>query len=426
MKIKLLFVLVSLSLGYGRFALAVEENQNEKKYSYNEGFLLGNAKDISIDKLTEDQITPGNWYVDLYLNNEFLYNKEIRFYENEQGRVVPCLTKEDVDGFNIKPEYLGLIESNGECEDLKSLSKDVQVNLKQDILRLDILIPQAMVEYSARGSVPISALNEGVPAFFMNYNLNGYSTRSHGKDEHSAYGNISAGLNLGLFRIRHQSNLQYNEDDKFHHESIRTYVQRAIPQIKSELTVGQSFTDGSLFDSFSYTGAELATDNRMRPQSMQGFAPTVRGVANSNARVRIIQNGFVIYETNVSPGEFTINDLYATGYGGDLTVEVTEANGSVSTFVVPFSTVPGLLRPGQIDYSIVSGKLRGDHTSSDIFAQSTIKYGLSNILTPFAGVQYSNKYQSGLLGFAVNTQVGAFSFDMASSKAELDNKSLSQ
>ncbi|EPL3989915.1 fimbria/pilus outer membrane usher protein [Providencia stuartii] len=422
MKIKLLFVLVSLSLGYGRFALAVEENQNEKKYSYNEGFLLGNAKDISIDKLTEDQITPGNWYVDLYLNNEFLYNKEIRFYENEQGRVVPCLTKEDVDGFNIKPEYLGLIESNGECEDLKSLSKDVQVNLKQDILRLDILIPQAMVEYSARGSVPISALNEGVPAFFMNYNLNGYSTRSHGKDEHSAYGNISAGLNLGLFRIRHQSNLQYNEDDKFHHESIRTYVQRAIPQIKSELTVGQSFTDGSLFDSFSYTGAELATDNRMRPQSMQGFAPTVRGVANSNARVRIIQNGFVIYETNVSPGEFTINDLYATGYGGDLTVEVTEANGSVSTFVVPFSTVPGLLRPGQIDYSIVSGKLRGDHTSSDIFAQSTIKYGLSNILTPFAGVQYSNKYQSGLLGFAVNTQVGAFSFDMASSKAELDNK----
>lgn len=213
MKIKLLFVLVSLSLGYGRFALAVEENQNEKKYSYNEGFLLGNAKDISIDKLTEDQITPGNWYVDLYLNNEFLYNKEIRFYENEQGRVVPCLTKEDVDGFNIKPEYLGLIESNGECEDLKSLSKDVQVNLKQDILRLDILIPQAMVEYSARGSVPISALNEGVPAFFMNYNLNGYSTRSHGKDEHSAYGNISAGLNLGLFRIRHQSNLQYNEDE---------------------------------------------------------------------------------------------------------------------------------------------------------------------------------------------------------------------
>ncbi|OHT24748.1 fimbria/pilus outer membrane usher protein [Providencia stuartii] len=421
MKLKIIYIIVSLSLGYSEFVIAEEQTRDEKKYSYDKGFLLGNAKSISIDKLTEDQVAVGDWLVDVYLNNEFIYNKEINFYENKSGKIVPCLTQEDIDAFYIKPEFLPLIKSNGQCEELTGLSKDVQINLKQDVLRLDILIPQVMVEQSARGLVPINSLNEGVPALFLNYNLNGYSTRSHGVDDHSAYGNVSAGLNLGLFRFRHQSNLQYNKNDKFQHESIRTYVQRAIPQIESELTIGQSFTNGNIFDSFSYTGAELATDNRMRPQSMQGFAPTVRGVANSNARVRIIQNGFAIYEANVPPGEFEINDLYATGYGGDLTVEVTEANGSVSTFIVPFATVPGLLRPGQMDYSIVSGKLRGDNTSSDIFVQSTLQYGLSNILTPFVGVQYSNKYQSGLLGFAVNTQIGAFSFDMASSKAELDN-----
>lgn len=421
MKIKLIFLFISLSFGAGRFALAVEQNQNEKKYSYNEGFLVGNAKSISIDKLSEDQITTGDWSVDVYLNNEFIYNKNILFYENDKGQVVPCLTQEDIDSFNIKPDFLSLITSNGQCEDLQALSNDVQIHLKQDVLRLDILIPQAMVEQYARGYVPISSLNEGVSALFMNYNVNGYSSRSNGEDEHSAYGNISAGLNLGLYRIRHQSSMQYNQNDKFQHESIRTYVQRAFPEIESELTAGQSFTSGSLFDSFSYTGAELATDNRMRPQSLQGFAPTVRGIANSNARVKIIQNGYTIYETNVSPGEFVINDLYATGYGGDLIVEVTEANGSVSTFIVPFSTVPGLLRPGQIDYSIVSGELRGPNTSSNIFVQSTVQYGLSNILTPFVGMQYSNKYQSGMLGFAVNTYIGAFSFDMASSKAELNN-----
>lgn len=421
MKIKLIFLFISLSFGAGRFALAVEQNQNEKKYSYNEGFLVGNAKSISIDKLSEDQITTGDWSVDVYLNNEFIYNKNILFYENDKGQVVPCLTQEDIDSFNIKPDFLSLITSNGQCEDLQALSNDVQIHLKQDVLRLDILIPQAMVEQYARGYVPISSLNEGISALFMNYNVNGYSSRSNGEDEHSAYGNISAGLNLGLYRIRHQSSMQYNQNDKFQHESIRTYVQRAFPEIESELTAGQSFTSGSLFDSFSYTGAELATDNRMRPQSLQGFAPTVRGIANSNARVKIIQNGYTIYETNVSPGEFVINDLYATGYGGDLIVEVTEANGSVSTFIVPFSTVPGLLRPGQIDYSIVSGELRGPNTSSNIFVQSTVQYGLSNILTPFVGMQYSNKYQSGMLGFAVNTYIGAFSFDMASSKAELNN-----
>ena len=421
MKIISIFIFFSLSLVCERLAFALEEKIAEKKYSYNEGFLLGNAKDISIDKLTEDQSMPGNWFVDLYLNNEFIYNKEIKFYENEQGKIVPCLTKEDIDSFQIKSEYLKSIKSNEQCEDLYTLSKDVQIKLKQDILRLDILIPQIMVEQYARGLVPVSALNEGILALFLNYNLNGYNSRNYGKDSHSIYGNISTGINLGLYRIRHQSNLQYNQDNKFIHESVRTYIQRAIPQIESELTVGQSFTNGSIFDSFSYTGAELTTDNRMRPQSLQGFAPTVRGIANSNAHVKIIQNGYVIYETNVSPGEFTINDLYATGYGGDLTVQLTEANGNVSSFIVPFSTVPGLLRLGQIDYSIVSGKLRGDGISSDIFVQSTVQYGLSNIVTPFVGVQYSNKYQSGLLGLAVNTQIGAFSFDVANSKSELDN-----
>ncbi len=421
MKIKLILIFISLSLMSGRLAFALEKKLPEKKYSYNEGFLLGNAKDISIDKLTEDQNTPGNWFVDLYLNNEFIYNKEIRFYENKQGKVIPCLTQEDIDSFQIKPEYLKNIKSTEQCKDLHMLSKDVQIKLKQDVLRLDILIPQIMVEQYARGLVPVSALTEGISALFLNYNFNGYSSRNHGQDSHSVYGNISTGVNLGLYRFRHQSNLQYNQDNKFRHENVRTYVQRAIPQIESELTIGQSFTNGNIFDSFSYTGAELTTDNRMHPQSLQGFAPTVRGVANSNARVRVIQNGYVIYETNVSPGEFTINDLYATGYGGDLTVQVTEANGNVSSFIVPFSTVPGLLRPGQIDYSIVSGRLRGDDTSSDIFIQSTVQYGLSNIVTPFIGLQYSNKYQSGLLGLAVNTQIGAFSFDVANSKSELDN-----
>nr|WP_282561873.1 MULTISPECIES: fimbria/pilus outer membrane usher protein [unclassified Providencia] len=403
------------------FSFAIEQIQNEKKYSYNEGFLVGNAKSISIDKISEDQISPGDWSVDIYLNNEFIYNKNILFYENDKGRVIPCLTLNEINSFNIKPEFLSLVKSNGQCEDLSALSNDVKINLKQDVLRLDILIPQAMMEEYARGYVPINSLNEGVPALFMNYNVNAYSSRSHGENEHSAYGNINAGLNLGLYRVRHQSNIQYNQNDKFHHESIRTYIQRAFPQIESELTVGQSFTSGSLFDSFSYTGAELATDNRMRPQSLQGFAPTVRGIANSNARVKIIQNGYTIYETNVSPGEFVINDLYATGYGGDLTVEVTEANGSISTYIVPFATVPGLLRPGQVDYSIVSGELRGPNTSSNVFVQSTVQYGLNNILTPFVGMQYTNKYQSGMLGLAVNTQIGAFSFDMASSKSQLNN-----
>ncbi len=164
------------------FSFAIEQIQNEKKYSYNEGFLVGNAKSISIDKISEDQISPGDWSVDIYLNNEFIYNKNILFYENDKGRVIPCLTLNEINSFNIKPEFLSLVKSNGQCEDLSALSNDVKINLKQDVLRLDILIPQAMMEEYARGYVPINSLNEGVPALFMNYNVNAYSSRSHGEN----------------------------------------------------------------------------------------------------------------------------------------------------------------------------------------------------------------------------------------------------
>lgn len=55
---------------------------------------------------------------------------------------------------------------------------------------------------------------------------------------------------------------------------------------------------------------QLASDDNMLPNSQRGFAPTVRGIANSSAIVTIRQNGYVIYQSNVPAGAFEINDLY--------------------------------------------------------------------------------------------------------------------
>jgi hypothetical protein len=60
------------------------------------------------------------------------------------------------------------------------------------------------------------------------------------------------------------------------------------------------------------------SDDEMLPDSQRGFAPTIRGMAHSNAKVTISQHGYVIYETFVSPGAFAINDLYPTAQSGDL------------------------------------------------------------------------------------------------------------
>lgn len=65
------------------------------------------------------------------------------------------------------------------------------------------------------------------------------------------------------------------------------YVQRPIPQLDSQLTLGETFTDSStLFGTMSFRGIKMATDQRMRPESMRAAFPEVRGVASTNARWR--------------------------------------------------------------------------------------------------------------------------------------------
>ncbi len=52
-------------------------------------------------------------------------------------------------------------------------------------------------------------------------------------------------------------------------------------------------------------------------------------------------------------GAFEISDLYSTSSSGDLLVEIKEADGSVNSYSVPFSSVPLLQRQG-------ANQIRGD------------------------------------------------------------------
>lgn len=401
---------------------AVENDKVIDGYSFDESFLRGNAKKVNIGSLSHDGVAPGNWLVDIYVNGTYLYRKELLFAgDSNTGKVTPCLMANDIITFGLKENVLAKLTNHAECQDLTQLSPDIQVRFLSSVLRLDISIPQDLVAKQARGYVPVALLDEGISAALLNYNLNGYQNKYNQNVTRSGYGNINAGLNFGLFRLRQQSVLQYNENDRFNYSAVRTYLQRAMPSLNSEATVGDSFTDGDIFDSFAFRGVRLTTDDRMRPDSQRGFAPTVHGIADTHARVRVRQNGYVIYETSVSPGSFTIDDLYPTGYGGNLSVDILEADGRVKTFIVPFSTVPGLLRIGQFNYDLNAGKLRQDNAGNNTFYQGTVRYGLSNVLTAYSGAQYAANYLATSIGTAVNTPVGAFSVDMTSSRAKVNH-----
>ena len=192
-----------------------------------------------------------------------------------------------------------------------------------------------------------------------------------------------------------------------HYQSLQTNLQRSIAPWKSKLVIGDAYTDGALFDSVSFRGVQVSSDDRMYPESLRGYAPTLYGMASSNAVVRVLQGGNVIYETNVAPGPFEINDLYPTGYGEDLEVEVTESNGRQHVTRVPYTAPVNALRPGSTRYSLTLGQYRDvwERRAAPLF-EGTLSHGFTNVFTIYAGVQASTGYTAGLIGVALNTGFG--------------------
>ncbi|WP_252401643.1 fimbria/pilus outer membrane usher protein, partial [Escherichia coli] len=76
-------------------------------------------------------------------------------------------------------------------------------------------------------------------------------------------------------------------------EISRTYLFRPLPQLGSKLTLGETDFSSNIFDGFSYTGAALASDDRMLPWELRGYAPQISGIAQTNATVTISQSGRV-------------------------------------------------------------------------------------------------------------------------------------
>ena len=119
--------------------------------------------------------------------------------------------------------------------------------------------------------------------------------------------------------------------------------------------MGQYDLSSNLYDTFHFTGASLESDESMLPPDLQGYAPQITGIAQTNAKVTVAQNGRVLYQTTVAPGPFTISDL-GQSFQGQLDVTVEEEDGRTSTFQVGSASIPYLTRKGQVRYKTSLGK----------------------------------------------------------------------
>ncbi|ELF5324217.1 fimbria/pilus outer membrane usher protein [Vibrio cholerae] len=385
-------------------------------------------------------IVPGEYTLQLIVNNNPIGERKVRFYEQEINSSQLCLNASLADELGLKKheqERLltepALTSLQGEtCYDPALLEGMlIKADLGKDTL--SISVPQAYRDYVSEYWDPPSRWNEGVNGALLDYNLHlreSYTQRGDSTSL-SAYGVAGANIDAWRLRAHWQSRYEHRQDkdgqDKSQSdfEVNRVYAFRALPELRAKLTLGEQDLGNSVFDGFQFTGASLNSDDNMLPPNLRGYAPEVVGIAKTNAKVVISQQGRVLYETQVASGPFRIQDI-SSAVSGTLDVRVEEQDGSVQTFQVNTAHIPYLSRPGSVRYKFNGGKINTSTHEVDgpAFASAEFSWGVSNGWSLLGGALIGDSYDALSIGVGRDLlQFGAISFDVTESYARLDEGS---
>lgn len=415
---------------------------------------------ISLEQFSHaGYLMPGDYTFGIRVNGQTLGSEHnITYYpdpEDENNSLV-CVPEDVAQEFGLKEKYFKQLTwwHNGECLELKSL-EGLTANGNLSTTSLDVSIPQAYMEYTSENWDPPARWDNGIAGVIFDYNLNALAGHRRGGYSDGHYYNISGngttGINAGAWRLRadwqgylnHDTGSGDNTDTNL--DVSQVYAYRPIPSIKSKLIVGETYYNSDVFDSFRFVGAGLESDDSMLPPNLRGYAPEVTGVAKTNAKVTVSQKGKVLYQTQVAPGPFRIQDLNDS-ISGQLDVKIEEQNGEVRSFTMNTSDIPYLTRPGTVRYKLAVGKPEGyqyEHYSGEtegdyrnetytdlhhtygapIFAAGESSWGINSGWSLYGGFIGSQDYNALSLGVGRDLfQFGAISFDASVARAQLPYK----
>ncbi|HHQ4053641.1 TPA: fimbrial biogenesis outer membrane usher protein, partial [Citrobacter freundii] len=389
--------------------------------SFDTHFMIGglNGEKISHYQIDGDKPMPGMYEMDVYLNKQWRGHYDINIKADPE---MTCLSWVQLQQIGIRTEGIKA-DKNEDCVPLRAAVQGGSIGYDIGQFVLNLNVPQAYVNEYESGYMPPETWERGINAFYTSYYASQYySNYKHGGDDKSSYVSLNSGLNVLDWQLHSNANYTKGNEGRGEWKSNTLYVERGIPSILSTLRAGDMYTSSDIFDAVRFRGVRIWRDMQMLPNSKQRFTPVVRGIAQSNALVSIEQNGFVIYQKEVSPGPFAIDDLQLAGGGADLDVSVKEADGSIRHFLVPYSSVPNMLQAGVAKYDFAAGRsnIEGASNQSD-FIQGSYQYGLNNLLTAYGGSMLSENYYSFVLGTGWNTPIGAISVDGTRSHSEQDN-----
>ncbi|AHG20039.1 fimbrial assembly protein [Chania multitudinisentens RB-25] len=378
-----------------------------------------------------DYVMPGAYLLDIRINQKTLPQRSIQYLplaDKKNSKV--CLPPDLIEKMALKTDAANKVTlwHDDQCADISAIpGATVSDRIGGGVLA--ITIPQAWMKYSDPDWTPPEQWDNGTPGLLLDYSVSGQLGRqSHNGSTSqtlSSYGTLGANMSFWRLRADYQANTSRQEDQ--HNSNFdwnQIYAYRALPMQAAKLTVGEMFLNSKIFDSFRFTGVNLASDERMLPPNLQGYAPQVRGIARSNAKVTVLQEGRTLYQTTVPAGPFVIQDLNSS-VRGRLDVRVEEQDGSVSTFQVDTATIPYLTRPGYVRYNTALGQpsTHNHNLQGPFFSANDFSWGITNAWSLYGGGLLAGDYNAWALGVGRDLNVfGAMSVDVTQSFARLPNE----
>ncbi|EEJ6729704.1 outer membrane usher protein PefC, partial [Salmonella enterica] len=385
-------------------------------------FLQGMGAIPSVLKSGSD-FPAGQYYVDVIVNQENVGKARLSITPQEESANALCLSPEwlKAAGVPVRLEgYASTLDAAKQCYVL-SRNPYTKVDFSYGSQSLVFSIPQSFLV----SKTDPSRWDYGVPAARLKYSANASQTSGQST---SAYANADLMVNLGRWVLASNMSASRYADGSGEFTARDITLSTAISQVQGDLLLGKSQTRSALFSDFGFYGAALRSNSNMLPWEARGYAPLITGVANSTSRVTISQNGYTVYSKVVPPGPYQLDDVRSVG-NGDLVVTVEDASGHKTTTVYPVTTLPTLLRPGEIEYNVAAGRKSSNYQlkkpfrdgESGTFWMGSVGYGFDSTTLNAASILHG-KYQAG--GVSVTQALGGFgavSAGMNLSQAKYDN-----
>lgn len=426
------FILLRIALLYPAFSWAAVYPVSDRSngLTFNPAFLKlsdgNNAKNIDLSYFSNASgAAPGKYTVDIIMNGKIVDSHVTIDFIAQKNKLTARLMPQQLERWGIDTKKISESTLSIYQKNITQIIHGATENFDTNNQRLILNIPQHYLKPQDWLSTPPHLWDDGMPALMMNYQFNGMKQNSYGYENNSQFLSLDNTLNLGGWHLRHNGNWSKSSYSKEGHwQPVHVYLQHDYPFLQGgQFTVGQTSTDGAIFDSFPFEGAQFSSDEGMIAPELSQYSPVVRGIAYSQAQISVKQNGVVIYQKNVPPGPFELRDFNQI-FSGDLEVEIREADGSIRRYTQANSVLPILQREGRLRYNLALGKYRsgtnfGNRISEPQFIQSTAAIGLPDEYTLYGGGIKADNYVAVLLGLGKYSNFwGALSLDFTHSRSQ--------